>query len=85
MALQLSVPTRAAWTALEGRDFEAVEDLIADLTERHRYGEPIDVAGSVDVGFYMVDVVAADAIVAMLPGHRPTSLSWRSAAPDLAV
>lgn len=51
---------------MEGRDFDVVEDLLADLIERHRDLEAIDVAGSVDVGLYAVDVVAAGAVVGML-------------------
>ena len=58
---------------MEGRDFDAVENLLADLTERHRDGQAIDVAGSVDVGWYVVDVVAAGAVVAMLT-RTPTDI-----------
>ncbi|MDH4280997.1 MAG: hypothetical protein OEW83_23260 [Acidimicrobiia bacterium] len=39
---------------------------LADLAERHGHGEHIDVVGSVDVGHYLVDVLALRAMVAML-------------------
>lgn len=66
MAVQLSAPARAAWSVLDAADFAAVDDLLADLAERHGHGERIDVVGSVDVGHYLVDVFARRAVVAML-------------------
>lgn len=73
MAVRVPAPAIAAWSVLEGRDFDAVEDLLADLIERHRDGEAIEVAGSVDVGLYVVDVVAAGAVVGMLT-RTPTDI-----------
>lgn len=71
MAVRLSSPARAAWSVLDFGDFAAVDDLLADLAERHGYGEPIDVVGSVDVGHYLVGVVARRAVVAMLTRRPP--------------
>ena len=73
MAVRLSPPARAAWSVLDSADFGAVDDLLADVAERHSDGEPIDVAGSVDVGHDLVDVLARRAIVAMLT-RTPTDI-----------
>ena len=67
-------------------DFAAVDDLVSDLAERHVHGEAIEVAGSVDVGHYLVDVVAVRSVVAMLtrtPSIRHYRLSCRSYLSDL--
>ncbi|MDH3302055.1 MAG: hypothetical protein OES24_16275 [Acidimicrobiia bacterium] len=45
--------------------FAAVDDLLADLAERHGHGEPHRRVGSVDVGHYLVDASG---------GHQATSL-----------
>ena len=66
MAVQMPAPARAAWLTLAPGDFAAVDDLVSDLAERHVHGEAIEVAGSVDVGHYLVDVVAVRSVVAML-------------------
>jgi hypothetical protein len=73
VAVRLSSPARAAWSVLDAGDFAAVDDLLADLAERHGHGEPIDVVGSVDVGHYLVDVLARRAVVAMLT-RTPTDI-----------
>lgn len=73
MAVRLSSPARVAWSVLDAGDFAAVDDLLADLAERHGHGEPIDVVGSVDVGHYLVDVLALRAMVAMLT-RTPTDI-----------
>ena len=72
MAVRLSSPAKAAWSVLDAGDFAAVDDLLADLAEGG-HGEAIDVVGSVDVGHYLVDVLALRAMVAMLT-RTPTDI-----------
>lgn len=73
MAVQLSSPARAAWSVLRAGDFVAVDDLLTDLPRRQGHGEPIDVVGSVDVGLYVVDIPARQAVVAVL-SRTPTEI-----------
>ncbi len=61
MAVRVGDHARLVWGSLNGRDFAAVEDLIAELIEldEQQRIEDLDVAASVDAGLYDVEVVLA--------------------------
>ena len=66
MAVRVGDHARLVWGSLSGRDFAAIEDLIAELIELDDQGriEDLDVAAAAHAGLYDVKVILAQYMTA---------------------
>ena len=70
LAVEVGIDARNVWASLRGRDFAAVQDLVATLIEFDRDGQPLDPLAHGSTGYYTFDIIATRHIlgaVAELP------------------